>query len=84
MKKSSWWIDPADTSYEIATMDMYKYGAFFLRKRPNSSGQLQLEYIGDRVTVPAGNNCATCAVGTLTNTQSSDTTSGIAVPVLYR
>ena len=55
MKKSTWVNPPgADGTYEIGSMQTYKYGAFFLKKRPTSTGQLQLEYIGDRVTMPGG------------------------------
>jgi Flp pilus assembly protein TadG len=83
MKKDSWWIDPNDPNYETASMKAYKYGAFFIKRRPSSSGQIQLEYIGDRVIVPAGNACA-CPTGPGFVAAGADTTSGLAVPVLYR
>ena len=85
MKKSTWTNPPgADGAYEYGTLKTYKYGAFFVKKRPTDLGKMQLEYIGDRVTIGGGNNCTTCSSGTLTTTQSSDMSSGIAVPVLYR
>ena len=85
MKKSTWTNPPgANGAYEYGTLQTYKYGAFFVKNRPTDLGRMQLEYIGDRVTIGGGNNCTTCSSGTLTTTQSSDMSSGIAVPVLYR
>lgn len=85
MKKSTWYNPPgANGAYEYGTFQTYKYGAFFLKRRPTTAGRLQLEYIGDRITIGGGNNCTTCSSGTLTTTQTSDMSSGIAVPVLYR
>jgi Putative Flp pilus-assembly TadE/G-like len=85
MKKSTW-FNPAgaDGQYEYGTFQTYKYGAFFLKKRPTSTGRLQLEYIGDRVMVPGGGGCATGTSNTLTTTQTADMASGFTAPVLYR
>jgi hypothetical protein len=83
-KKSTVWFDPADPTYETGDMKTYKYGAFFLKKKVTTAGQIQIEYIGDRVTVGSGNTCAACPVGTLSDAETRSFSSGIAVPVLYR
>ncbi|NOT59627.1 MAG: hypothetical protein HOP19_05310, partial [Acidobacteria bacterium] len=88
MKKTSWWIDENDPNYETATMKTYKFGRFFLKKRPTSSGQLQLEYLSksntDRLMAKSGSSCTTCTSTPGTAAESGEFAAGYAVPVLYR
>lgn len=80
IKKNSFVV--LDSAGELANMTVHKFGAFFIKKKAyintsTNTADLQLEYIGDRVSVGAANfNPA--------RTLDSSTAKGLALPVLYR
>jgi Flp pilus assembly protein TadG len=80
IKKSSFVV--LDSAGELANMTVHKFGAFFIKKKAvintsNNTADLQLEYIGDRVSVGAANFNPARAL-------DSTTAKGLAVPVLYK
>ena len=80
MQRSSFVV--LDAAGERADMTISRFGAFFLVKKPyinvsSNVADVQLEYIGDRITVGGGKVNPTY-------TTSSEIAKGLAVPVLYR
>jgi Flp pilus assembly protein TadG len=80
IQKSSFKV--LDSAGDLANMTVSRFGAFFITKKvvvntKMNAADIQLEYIGDRVTVGSGSVNPT-------RTVNNSVAKGLAVPVLYR